>query len=303
MQPWRCTSCCMCGSQGFGEGVEKYRQTLLLLLTKMRQKRAKAYRKLMALYSMSFGFRQPYQVLVDSEMCKEATEHKIELVKQLGTILQGDMKPMITQCCIHELYLLGKTQQFAVDLAKTFERRKCNHREPIPGDECLMSVVGETNKHRYVVATQSQPLRVKLRSIPAVPIVHVNRSVMVLEPPSDATIQSKSEEQALHATGSEKQSLVPSTSTEPPRKKKKGPKGPNPLSVKKKKVEIQPPAKDKGKGKEKPRDAAVGEKRKRDVTDDNETTTRDQQPAESQDEPRRKKKRKRKTADPVVVDT
>ena len=29
----------------------------------MRQKRAKAYRKLMALYSMSFGFRQPYQVL------------------------------------------------------------------------------------------------------------------------------------------------------------------------------------------------------------------------------------------------
>lgn len=29
----------------------------------MRQKRAKAYRKLMHVYSMSFGFRQPYQVL------------------------------------------------------------------------------------------------------------------------------------------------------------------------------------------------------------------------------------------------
>ena len=29
----------------------------------MRQKRAKAYRKLMSLYCMSFGFRQPYQVL------------------------------------------------------------------------------------------------------------------------------------------------------------------------------------------------------------------------------------------------
>ena len=29
----------------------------------MRQKRAKAYRKLMNLYSISFGFRQPYQVL------------------------------------------------------------------------------------------------------------------------------------------------------------------------------------------------------------------------------------------------
>ncbi|KAF7339717.1 rRNA-processing protein utp23 [Mycena sanguinolenta] len=281
----------------------------------MRQKRAKAYRKLMALYSMSFGFRQPYQVLVDSEMCKEATEHKIELVKQLNSVLQGDMKPMITQCCIHELYLLGKTQQPAVDLAKTFERRKCNHREPIPGDDCLTSVVGETNKHRYVVATQSQPLRVKLRTIPAVPIVHVNRSVMVLEPPSDATIRSKeyvrrfpftdrvglsleqNEEQALHATGSEKQSLAPSASTEPPRKKKKGPKGPNPLSVKKKKVESHPPL-----AKDKKKVAVVGEKRKRDDTDDKETETRDQQTADSQqqDEPRRKKKRRRKAAEPVV---
>ena len=29
----------------------------------MRQIRSKAYRKLMAMYSTSFGFRQPYQVL------------------------------------------------------------------------------------------------------------------------------------------------------------------------------------------------------------------------------------------------
>ena len=29
-----------------------------------------------------------------------------------------------------------------MDLAKTFERRKCNHREAIEGDECVMSVVG-----------------------------------------------------------------------------------------------------------------------------------------------------------------
>ncbi|KAJ7919141.1 PIN domain-like protein [Mycena leptocephala] len=274
----------------------------------MRQKRAKAYRKLMALYSMSFGFRQPYQVLVDSEMCKAATESKIELAKQLNSVLQGDIKPMITQCCIHELYLLGKSYQPAVDLAKTFERRKCNHREAIPGDECLGSVVGETNKHRYVVATQSQPLRVKLRSIPAVPIVHVNRSVMVLEPPSDATIQSKEykEEQALHPTGSEQQTLTPASTSTEPRKKKKGPKGPNPLSVKKKKVDpiVKLPAKDKGKGREKPvstvRDAVVGEKRKR---EDKERVKEEEQPTDSQqDESRRKKKRRRKAADPVVVD-
>jgi len=144
---------------------------------------------------------------------------------------------VITQCCIHELYLQGKEQQPAVDLAKTFERRKCNHREAIPGDDCLASVVGDTNKHRYVIATQSQELRSKLRSIPAVPVVHINRSVMILEPPSKATIDAKEsvEEKALHPSAPEIATLPSTAPPEPPKKKRKGPKGPNPLSVKKKK--------------------------------------------------------------------
>ncbi|PIL32042.1 hypothetical protein GSI_06746 [Ganoderma sinense ZZ0214-1] len=204
----------------------------------MRQKRAKAYRKLMSLYSMSFGFRQPYQVLVDSHMCKEATVHKIELVKQLGSVLQGTVKPLITQCSIQELYDQEKDHKFAVELAKTFERRRCNHRQPIPGDECLTSVVGDTNKHRYVIATQSPGLRQHLRAIPAVPIIHVNRSVTILEPVSDATLRAKAleEDKALHPTKPEAAKLTPTTSaaTELPRKKKV-PKGPNPLSMKKKK--------------------------------------------------------------------
>ncbi|CDO72319.1 hypothetical protein BN946_scf184977.g16 [Trametes cinnabarina] len=243
----------------------------------MRQKRAKAYRKLMSLYSLSFGFRQPYQVLIDSHMCKEAVAHKIELVKQLGIVLQGTVKPsdvppppafhcthyqsVITQCCIHELYLQGKEQQPAVDLAKTFERRKCNHREAIPGDDCISSVVGDTNKHRYVVASHSHELRQKLRAIPGVPIVHMNRSVMILEPPSDATLRVKalSEEKALHASEPEVAKL-PAPAPQEPRKKKKGPKGPNPLSVKKKKkTDAQPPLKKK-EGESK---AQAGEKRKR----------------------------------------
>ncbi|KAI0815180.1 Fcf1-domain-containing protein [Irpex lacteus] len=207
----------------------------------MRQKRAKAYRKLMSLYALSFGFRQPYQALVDSEMCKDAISHKIELVKQLSVVLQGSVKPMITQCCIHELYLQGKSVQSAVDLAKTFERRKCNHKEAIPGDECLTSVIGETNKHRYVLVSQSQPLRSKLRNIPAVPMVHINRSVMILEPPSDATIRAKNavsaEQQSLKPSASELAHIASTSKVEEktPQKKRKGPKGPNPLSVKKKK--------------------------------------------------------------------
>ncbi|GJE86045.1 PIN domain-like protein [Phanerochaete sordida] len=206
----------------------------------MRQKRAKAYRKLMQAYSLAFGFRQPYQVLVDSLMCKEAIDHKSDLVKQLGVVLQGTVKPMITQCCIHELYLQGKAVQAAVDLAKTFERRKCNHKEAILGDDCVASVVGDTNKHRYVVATQSQPLRSKLRKIPAVPVVHINRSVMILEPMSETTAEAKEKaEQAQMLPSAAEAAKVAQgkPAEEPPRKKRKGPKGPNPLSVKKKKVQ------------------------------------------------------------------
>ncbi|KAK0246063.1 Fcf1-domain-containing protein [Armillaria nabsnona] len=265
----------------------------------MRQKRSKTYRKLMALYSMTFGFRQPYQVLIDSEMCKLAADTNIELVKQIGAVLHGETKPMITQCCIHELYLQGKSRQNAVDLAKTFERRRCNHREPISGDDCLKSVVGDTNKHRYVIASQSQPLRSKLRSIPAVPLVHVNRSVMVLEPPSDTTLASKqkTEEESLHPTAPDI-ALVGPSSDQPP-KKRKGPKGPNPLSVKKKKVD-NPPTKGKNTGRRTHDDPAplTEKKRKRDEDEDESV---DPEP-ESAVRSGRKRKRRRKAAEDLQED-
>ncbi|KAI0932297.1 hypothetical protein AcW2_000968 [Taiwanofungus camphoratus] len=262
----------------------------------MRQKRAKAYRKLMSLYSMSFGFRQPYQTLVDSEMCKASISQKIELVKQLGVVLQGTVKPMITQCCIHELYLLGKAQQAAVDLAKTFERRKCNHREAISGDDCLASVVGETNKHRYVIATQSPELRSKLRTIPAVPVVHINRSVMILEPPSKPTLDAKelAEEEALKPSAPEKASLPAAAPADPP-KKKKGPKGPNPLSVKKKKVKTDASVlREKRTQQDQDQDGQLiaGEKRKRDELS---STTSGHSPTEEASGHKRKRRRKTTT--------
>ncbi|KAI0079585.1 hypothetical protein K474DRAFT_1591843 [Panus rudis PR-1116 ss-1] len=258
----------------------------------MRQKRAKAYRKLMSLYSMSFGFRQPYQVLIDSEMCKSAISGKIDFVKQLSTVLQGDVKPMITQCCIHELYLQGKAQQPAVDLAKTFERRKCNHREAIPGDECLTSVVGDTNKHRYVIATQSSPLRVKLRTVPAVPIVHINRAVMILEPPSDTTLRAKElmEQQALGPSMAEKSRIEADKPPVQPPKKKKGPKGPNPLSVKKKKPKATLPEKQSAESDEK--HARTGEKRKQGHESDSEDGNTPANVTEGSGHKRKRRRRK-----------
>lgn len=182
-------------------------------------------------------------------ICSEAISSKIELLKRLEDVLQGNVKPMITQCCMEELYLQGIALQPAVDLAKSFERRKCNHRVGIPGDECLMSVVGDTNKHRYVIASQSNALRQQLRSVPGVPLVHINRSVTVLEPPSEATLKQKGkvEETRQHADAPETQLIAnitagpssegPKPTSEPLVRKRKAPRAPNPLSVKRRKVE------------------------------------------------------------------
>lgn len=84
----------------------------------MRQSRTKAYRKLMAMYSTSFGFREPYQVLgacinhqpilgqtlrpitfpytfhrlVDSEMCETAVSQKIDFITRMESVLVGSVK-------------------------------------------------------------------------------------------------------------------------------------------------------------------------------------------------------------------
>lgn len=211
-----------------------------VLRVTMRQKRAKTYKKYMNIYSTVFGFREPYQVLVDSEMCRVAMLYRIEIGHQFQIVLQGQVKPMITQCCIEELYREGPSQQGAVDIAKFFERRKCNHREPIRGADCLLDVVGEGNKHRYVIATQSRNLRETLRRVPGAPLLLLDRSVMVLESPSDATLKTKLkvEEEALRPS-----ILRPSPEAlAPVAKKRRGPKAPNPLSMKKKqKVRQEPP--------------------------------------------------------------
>ncbi|KAF3923028.1 hypothetical protein ABW20_dc0104208 [Dactylellina cionopaga] len=118
----------------------------------------------------------------------------MDLAAGLERTLQGKVKPMITQCCIRHLY--ATENQSLISLAKTFERRRCNHSINAPALsslECILSVVIPSkespipNKHRYVVATDDQKIREELREYPGVPGIHITRSVMVLDQISDAT--------------------------------------------------------------------------------------------------------------------
>ncbi len=75
-----------------------------------------------------------------------------------------------------------------IEKAKTFERRRCGHRpdthpEPLSTLECLLHCVDEKqkgeNKHRYVVATQDQEVRRRLRAIAGVPLIYIVRRLFV----------------------------------------------------------------------------------------------------------------------------
>ena len=59
----------------------------------MRGKRSKQYRKLMHQYGLTFGFREPYQVLVDAEIIRDSERFKMDLVKGLERTLHGQVKP------------------------------------------------------------------------------------------------------------------------------------------------------------------------------------------------------------------
>ena len=247
----------------------------------------------MASYERYFNFRRPYQILLDDEFAFNLHRAKLSPQKQLDMCMRSETKLMITQCAMHSLYLKGSEHQPVVDLAKTFERRKCNHKEAIPVHECMASVVGPSNKHRYVVATTNPKLRKQLHTVPGTPIVHYNRMVLVLEPPSEVTTQrinkiegekvSQSviekrelKEMARADEGSESESKE--DKQQPVKKKRKGPKGPNPLSAKKKKTQSQPSSSDKKEHREQQQ----------------QQQQQQQQPREQTEQPKKKKSRRRK---------
>jgi U3 small nucleolar RNA-associated protein 23 len=220
------------------------------------------------------GFRTPYQVLIDAQLIIDSAKCKLHLGKLLSDALGGaEIKPMITQCCIRHLYNRSTTTDSEkaekdgwIEVAKAAERRRCGHHEleePLSTLECLQSVVDPKgsghNRHRYVVASQDKEVRMRMREIVGVPLVYLKRSVMILEPMAGATEQARHREErekiraGLKGRRGQQQvgkkrmredegqddigdeSVDEQEASVPKRKKVKGPKGPNPMSVKKSK--------------------------------------------------------------------
>ncbi|KAJ5717914.1 hypothetical protein N7488_003560 [Penicillium malachiteum] len=139
----------------------------------MRAKRSKKYRKLMHQYETTFGFREPYQVLVDSNFLHATDSFKMDLLPALERTLQGKPKPLLTKCSLAAILaaqpINPKTNQpyrpRHLPPPTELPLRHCSHNAdstPIDEVECLLSLLSPStdakkNKEHYILATADPP--------------------------------------------------------------------------------------------------------------------------------------------------
>ncbi|KAI9655633.1 MAG: hypothetical protein M1829_000632 [Trizodia sp. TS-e1964] len=153
-------------------------------------------------YGITFGFREPYQVLLDAQIIQDADRFKMDLISGLERILHGKVKPMITQCSMRHLYNAKPPVPNIIEIARGYERRRCNHHtldQPLSSLDCFSDIVdpkgSKTNKHHYVVASQAREVRAFMRTILGVPLLYISRSVMIMEPMSSSSLHTREKEE------------------------------------------------------------------------------------------------------------
>nr|CAB3267578.1 rRNA-processing protein UTP23 homolog [Phallusia mammillata] len=211
----------------------------------MKIKRQKQARHLLSMYKNSFRIQEPFQVLIDGTFAQAAYKNKVFIEDQLSKYLSCSLRCFTTKCVLAELSLLGSEMRGAKAIIQKFQTKPCSHDDsPTSAVKCLKSLIGDKNEHGYFIATQDANLTKLARSIPGIPVLYIYQMSIILDKPSKATsnfvkdlssdkIRMPAEQKAsLLAMKKEANIIIPQK-----RKpvKRKGPKGPNPLSVKKKK--------------------------------------------------------------------
>ncbi|KAK3831480.1 MAG: Fcf1-domain-containing protein [Linnemannia gamsii] len=239
----------------------------------MRLKRTKDYKRYMNMYCQTFHFRKPFQVLVDADFIQTALDQRLDLRTNIPKVLCDASKQMVTPCTMALLKSRGEDASGAFLASKRFEKRRCKHQQAVDEAICLSQIISNSNPHNYVVASQSKKLRSQFAQVPGVPLLYINRANLILEPPSDASMNKSKQIESgkTHAstkelatlktvkvTGQGKVSIDAKAAKKLEERqaskkqkreiqkaklvKKLGPKEPNPLSVKKKKKVAPTPA-------------------------------------------------------------
>ncbi|MEQ2212616.1 hypothetical protein XENOCAPTIV_002440 [Xenoophorus captivus] len=179
----------------------------------MKIKRQKQAKKTISFYKYNFSFREPFQILIDGTFCQAALKNKIQIKEQMPKYLMGEV-------------------------------RKCAHlKNPVPASECLLSMLEETNPHHYFVATQDHAVTAGLKKIPGVPLLYIILNTIVLDKPSQTSLNHVQAVQLGELVTPAQQQSIRSLKEEQGikdgerrgKKRKRKQSNPNPLSCLKKK--------------------------------------------------------------------
>ncbi|KAI9921272.1 hypothetical protein PsorP6_000691 [Peronosclerospora sorghi] len=221
----------------------------------MRYLRTKGIRKALRQFHFLCGIKAPYKVLLDGNFIVMCIKMKVNVYERVPKHLQvkaDDCVFYVPRAALDELQLLNETTKEAYEMAKSFKLvESCSKVEENGSDKvvedvakAIQSIIGDKNERKFVVCTQDVNLRKALRLVPGVPLMYLNRSVVVFEEISRATLAIvRHEDRTQHVAKlnvNEKRKLEQvevgeerDVCQERKRLQKKRAKGPNPLSVKK----------------------------------------------------------------------
>ncbi|XP_023667620.2 rRNA-processing protein UTP23 homolog [Paramormyrops kingsleyae] len=212
----------------------------------MKIKRQKQAKKTISFYKYNFGFREPFQILLDGTFCQAALKNKIQIKEQMPKYLMGELQLCTTNCVLKELESLGKELYGAKIILQRFQTRHCAHfKDPVPASQCLISMLEETNPHHYFIATQDKELTEAVKKAVGVPLLYIILNTIVLDKPSPCSVAhvqavqagqlvTPEQQQSIHSMKEEK-GLLGCEAERRGKKRKQKSGNPNPLSCLKKK--------------------------------------------------------------------
>jgi len=176
-------------------------------------------------------------VLLDGTLLHASlAAHQTDVEAAVGKLL-GKSRVFVTQCVRHELKGLGKEFAGTLRASRELPCHKCGCVTPKRGSDCLAHVVGANNPGHFFVGTNDRDLRKKLGRIPEAPLLFRTVNGLQLQPPTrESEMQGEKAQERGRALGKKEREALSLEGGEGPRKKHRGAKGPNPLSVKKRKA-------------------------------------------------------------------
>jgi U3 small nucleolar RNA-associated protein 23 len=76
----------------------------------MRVNRHKKAQRILSFYTNNFGFRPPFQLVLDGTFCQVALKQQFHIREQVPKYLGEEVKFLTTPCVLNEVETLGEFQ-------------------------------------------------------------------------------------------------------------------------------------------------------------------------------------------------